>query len=150
MEYKQGEELREFSHLYKELSNVYHSISLKLGLSDSAFDILYTICTLGPGCSQTEICEWVSLSKQTINSSIRKLEGEGYIRMERGKGRALHIHLTESGHALAQEKILPVIQMENDAFRKMTSEESQAFLRLTRKYLAGMREEAVRRFGIER
>ncbi|MFR1493246.1 MAG: MarR family transcriptional regulator [Eubacterium ventriosum] len=43
-----------------------------MGLSDSAFDILYSIVDLGDGCSQSDICKYSCLSKQTVNSSIKK------------------------------------------------------------------------------
>ena len=52
MEENQGQELREFNRLYKKLEELYHSLSLRLGMSDSIFSILYTICELGDGCSQ--------------------------------------------------------------------------------------------------
>ena len=76
-----GQELREFNRLYKRLDDLYHSLSLKMGMSDSTFIILYTIAELGDGCSQKEICEQVSISKQTINSSIRKLEDRAFTHM---------------------------------------------------------------------
>ena len=50
-----GQELREFNRLYKRLDDLYHSLSLKMGMSDSTFIILYTIAELGDGCSQKEI-----------------------------------------------------------------------------------------------
>ena len=62
MEGSQGQELREFNRLYKRLDDLYHSLSLKMGMSDSTFMILYTIAELGDGCSQKEICEQVYVS----------------------------------------------------------------------------------------
>lgn len=140
MKYKQGEELREFSCLYKELEDLYHNIALKIGLSDSAFEVLYAVCALDDGCSQADICQLAFVSKQTINSSIRKLEREQMIYKTRGKGRTLHIHLTEQGRLFARKYIEPVIHMENAAFRRMDQAESREFLRLTRKYVDGIRQ----------
>ena len=37
-------DMKRYNHLLKELDTVYHEMSLKLGLSDSAMIILYTIC----------------------------------------------------------------------------------------------------------
>lgn len=144
MENKQGEELREFSSVYKELDDLYHSLAWNQGLSDSAFEILYTVCVLGDGCSQKDICEWSYVSKKTINSSIRKLKEEDYIYLERNVGRTLHIHLTEKGKQAAAEKIEPVIRLENEAFRKMGTEQSREMLRLIRKYVELFREETCR------
>lgn len=138
----QGEEMREFSCMYKELDDLYHSIALKVGLSDSAFEVLYAVCVLGDGCSQTDICEQAFVIKQTLNSAIRKLERERMIYKTKGKGRTLCIHLTEQGRIFVKQHIYPVIQMENDAFRHMDKEESRELLRLTRKYLESIRKEA--------
>ena len=60
----------------RDWDDLYHSLSLKMGMSDSTFIILYTIAELGDGCSQKEICEQVSISKQTINSSNPEAGGK--------------------------------------------------------------------------
>lgn len=140
---KLDKELTEYNRLYKELEKLYHEIALKTGLSDSAFLVLYTICEIGDGCSQTEICTQVSISKQTINSCIGKLEKQGYISMAQGKGRTLPIHLTEYGRRFVQKKIYPVIQMEHQVFKKLEKKERQELLRLSRKYVDIFREESL-------
>ncbi len=127
--------LKEYNHIYKETNRIYHDIALKLKLSDSAFDILYAICQLGDGCLQRDICSLSATSKQTINSSIRKLEREGHIILKPGKGRQMHIFLTETGMELAKERIFPVIEIENKVFDSLTEEESRELLRLSRKYI---------------
>lgn len=48
--------LQEFNRIYKKSNEIYHNIALQLGLSNSAFDILYSICELGDGCLQKDIC----------------------------------------------------------------------------------------------
>ena len=45
-------EMKRFNHLLEEIDAVYHEMSRRLGLSDSAMIILYTICDLG-GTSET-------------------------------------------------------------------------------------------------
>ncbi|MGI6070051.1 MAG: MarR family winged helix-turn-helix transcriptional regulator [Blautia sp.] len=142
MDLEQSQQLKEYSRLYRETDALYHEIAWKLGLSDSAFSILYSICELGDGCLQKDICELYSISKQTVNSAIRKLEKEGVLYLAAGKGKDKHILLTEGGRRLVQEKILPVIAMENSVFEEMTSEESRELLRLTRKYIVELREKS--------
>ena len=44
--------LKEFNRIYKRTNEIYHDIAFRLGLSDSAFDILYSISELGDGCLQ--------------------------------------------------------------------------------------------------
>ena len=114
--------MKEFNRIFKECNHIYHDIALKLGLSDSGFDILYTLCEIGDGCLQKDICDATMLSKQTIHSSVQKLAKDGYLSLQPGKGRDLHIHLTSAGKALMEEKITPAIQTENIAFTDMSKD----------------------------
>lgn len=136
------QERKEFNRIYKEVDDLYHEIARKLALSDSAFDILYTMCELGDGCLQRDICQISFISKQTINSSIRKLEREGYLTLRPGKGRDMHLFLTEQGRRAVDEKICPVMEMEREAFFGMEAEQRQLLLALTRDYMARLREGA--------
>lgn len=138
----QKNELKKFNCLYKQLDELYHEIALKSGLSDSAFAILYTIVELGDGCLQTEIAEHNSISKQTIHTSVKNLEKKGYLSFQRGKGRDMHIYLTEMGRKLTEEKILPVFEMENSIFAEMPQEERKQLLALMEKYVGMFREKS--------
>ena len=134
--------MKEFNRIFNEYNHIYHDIALKLGLSDSGFDILYTICDIGNGCLQKDICEATRLSKQTVHSSVCKLEKDGYLFLKPGKGRNMQIFLTPSGNTLIEEKIAPAVQAENLAFTHMTEEEQGEFLRLNKKYAEGLRKYA--------
>ena len=52
MDVKERNELKEFNMLYKEVDELYHRIALEIGLSDSAFFILYSIAEFGDVCLQ--------------------------------------------------------------------------------------------------
>ena len=88
---------------------------------------------------------WWSLAagvcRQTINSSIKNLEEKGIISLEKGKRREQHLYLTPKGQALVQEKIVPVVEMENRIFAAMEPEESRELLRLTKKLVSLYRKE---------
>lgn len=142
MEFQPCKELEAFNLLYKEMDDVYHEIALQLNLSDSAFNILYTICTIGEGCLQRDICNASFISKQTVNSSIKKLEQSGILTLTSGKGRDMHLHFTAAGKALAEEKIFPVIEMENQTFLEMPQKERQQLLGLSEKYVTRLRKNA--------
>lgn len=142
MEFRPSKELESFNLLYKEMDDLYHDIAMHLNLSDSAFDILYTICMLGDGCLQRDICNVTYISKQTVNSSIKKLEESGILNLTPGKGRDMHLHLTTAGKALAEEKIFPVIEMENRAFSELLPEERQLLLTLSEKYVKHLHKNA--------
>ena len=118
-------------------SNVPSSRSLaidKAVKTDSAFLILYAIVELGRGCTQKEISQMYYMSKQTINSSVKNLEKSGYIEFRQDKGNNKRIFLTPAGEKLVEEKITPVINIENDIFADMTPDESRGLLVLTQKY----------------
>lgn len=130
-------ELKEIDSLYKELDELYHIMTLKVGISDSAFQILYTIASLGDGCSQKDIARLYYTSRQTINSSTKKLEKEGYIQLLKVEGeRDKKLFLTEAGKLLVEEKIYPIIQLENQVYEDMEPEELKDYLRLTRKCIS--------------
>lgn len=131
----------EYNHLYKELEDLYHDVSLNAKLADSVFDIFYGIFELGDGCLQRDICQTSFLSKQTINSAIRKMEQNGWIRLIPGKGRSMQIFLTDSGQNIMQEKIYPIVDAENAAIATLTPEECRQMLLLHRKYAAALKNE---------
>lgn len=130
--------LKEFNRIYKKTNEIYHDIALRLGLSDSAFDILYSISELGDGCLQKDICNATCIPKQTIHSSIRQMEKSGYLTLSFGKGRSMHITLTDLGKNLLERTIYPVMQMEGEAFHCMTDEECQQMLALFGKYIQAL------------
>ena len=77
--------LKEYNHIYKEANEIYHEAARRLHLSDSAFEIFYTIFEMGDNCLQRDICKASCMPKQTVNSSIRKLQTDGYLTLSPGK-----------------------------------------------------------------
>ena len=140
MKVHQGKDLRKYNELYRETDSLYHAIAVKSGLSDGAFWILYTICEYGDGCLQKDICNAFYVSKQTVHSAIRRLQEDGYLYLEAGKGRDKHIHLTEQGERLVEEKIAPVIVAENAVFDRMEAGERAKMLRQMEEYMRMLRE----------
>lgn len=134
MKIHQEYEVQQFNRLYKELDDIYHEIALAIGISDSALAVLYVVCTLGDGCLQKDICREAYVSKQTISSSVRNLERNGFLYLEKS-GRDKHICLTEKGRQFVERKIRPVVDMENGAFLEMEPEERAEFIRLSQKYV---------------
>lgn len=130
-----------FNKFYKEINDIYHEIALNAGLSDSSFDILYSIFELGDGCLQSDIRKISFLPKQTINSSIHNLEKKGYIYFSNGTGRAKHINLTDEGKILIREKIYPIIKCENNSFSLLTEHEQTFVLNIFDKYIHSLRTE---------
>ena len=132
-----------------EIDEFYHELALGQGLSDSAFAVLWSILELGEGCTQRDICRQFFLSKQTVHSSVRKLEREGILSLLPGEGREVRVCLTDRGRDLAREKVLPVMEAERDASASISPEEWRTMMRLGERWLAGFRAAAAERLRKE-
>lgn len=135
MEHIESRRLERFEVLCNEIDGVYHNIAVKLGLSDSAYEILSVIWNIGEGCCQTDICRYICMNKQTVNSSVKQLVKKGVIYFRAGKGRESGIFFTEAGRAFAEKKIGPIAEAENDIMEALTPEEYEELMRLSQKYL---------------
>lgn len=132
--------LKRFDHLTNEIDAAYHEAALRLGLSDSALMILYTICTFGSSCLLRDINRLSGVSKQTINSALRRLEADGVVFLETLDGRKKRVCLTEKGMELADRTAVRLIKIENDIFSSWPKKEREMYLELTQKYLDHFRE----------
>ena len=124
----------EYTYLSGEINALYHEAAVKMGLSDSAQNILYVICEKGQSCPQSEISRLTGISRQTINSAIGKLKKDDIVYVQQGQGRNTIICLTEKGKKLAAEKIYPLFEIENKIWNEWTIEEQEQNLSLTKKY----------------
>ncbi|MBY0758187.1 MarR family transcriptional regulator [Drancourtella sp. An177] len=123
-----------YTYLAGEINALYHEAAVKMGVSDSVQNILYVICEKGDRCLQSDISKLTGISRQTINSAIRKLEKDGIVYLEQGKGRNTIVCLTEKGKQFASEKIYPLYEIENKIWNEWTAEEQEQYLLLTQKY----------------
>lgn len=126
---------QEACRLHKEEDGLYHRLARHFGLADSSLWILYVLeASQGP-VTQTELCGYLSLSKQTVNSGLKQLEQEGYIQLTDGPGRKKYLRLTAQGSRLSARTVRPVLEAEERAFLGLTEEERAGLLALERKYL---------------
>lgn len=140
MEHNFSKIMKRCNHLFGEIDAVYHEISRKLGISDSAMDILYTICDDGDSCPLQDICRRSGLSKQTVNSAIRKLESQGILYLKPANSKSKNVCLTEAGKQLARQTAMKVIKIENDIFASWTEKDIQKYLELTEAFLIGLKD----------
>lgn len=134
-----SQDMKRYNYLLGELDATYHEASLKLGLSDSAMKILYAICDYGEGCMLQDICTSTGLSKQTINSSLRKLEAESILYLESVNAKSKKVILSEKGKELTQKTALRLHQMENEIFSSWNREEVKTYLDLTERFLVDLK-----------
>lgn len=133
-------QLERFNLLVSEIDGVYHDAALKMELSDSAMMVLYTICMHGGSCFLSDIVRMSGVSKQTINSVLRKLEADGILYLETCGARRKKVYLTEHGKGLAETTVHRLIAVENSIFDSWSEEEKKIYMDLTQRYLNALEE----------
>ena len=131
MHYLQAEQ---YTYLAGEINALYHEAAVKMGVSDSVQNILYVLWEKGGRCPQSEIARLAGISRQTIHSAVHKLEREGIVRLEQGRGHSTVVCLIGKGEKYAQEKVEPLFRIENQIWKEWSAEEQQQYLLLTQKY----------------
>ncbi len=135
-----NEELRNINYMTSEIDGLYHEAAVKMGVSDSVQSILYVLCTVNYRCLQSEIYKQAGISRQTINSAIRRLEEDGLVYLEPGHGRNTIVCLTEQGIRFARERIEPLYRIENEIFSEWEPQDVKDYLRLIRYYRDALKE----------
>lgn len=137
---KSEQKWRRFNYITNEINALFHEAALKMKMSDSEMLILYTICNEGNGCLLSEVYKTSGISKQTINSAVRKLEKEEIVYLKNVDGRSKKIFLTEKGQREMQGKVLRIIELENTIFGSWTEEEQELYVELTQRFESSFRE----------
>ena len=119
------ESARKYAYLSAEITSLYHEAAVKIGVSDTVLDILYVLCEQEGQCLQSDIFRLTGISRQTINSAIRKLERDGLAYLKQGEGRNTLVCLTEKGRDF---------QIENKIWSEWTVDEQERYLLFTQKY----------------
>lgn len=139
MQKKYLEILHRVNCLSYDLDSIYHQAARKLGVADSVLCVIYMVNEKGDGCPLYDIWNESGISKQTINSAIRKLEEEGILYLEQDKGKAKRIRLTENGKVFVQQTASKLVEAECNAFDGWTNEEVEMYLHLMEKYNGAFR-----------
>jgi DNA-binding MarR family transcriptional regulator len=135
-----SQSMKRFNHLTGEIGAVYHMASLRLGLSDSVMQILYTICDSGESCLLRDICRLTGLTKQTVNSAIRNLERDGIVCLEAVNSKSKRVKLTQQGMYMVDKTTVRLINAENEIFDSWSDEDVKQYLFLTERYLNALKE----------
>lgn len=129
-----SQHMKRCNHLQGEIEAAYHEAALKFGLADSTQFILYTICYLGDQCLLSEVVRMTGISKQTINSAVRKMEKEGVIRLAAATSKTKKIVLTEAGAALAEKTVLRLLKAEDEIFASWSEADVEKYLELNERF----------------
>ena len=106
----------------------------KLGLSDSESMVMYMLYDIQEPLTQSDIVKATGLSKQTLNSAIRKLEKEGIIILEKLNEKSKKIVMTDKGQVLIEQKMKPLVDMEDRVLASWTEEDRRKYLELIEKF----------------
>ncbi len=133
--------IHRINYLNTELDALYHHASLKLGLTDSASIVLYTIYDNGENCMLSDIYKQSGVSKQTVNSAIRNLEKKHIIYLEQHSGRTKKVVLTDAGREFVKKTVARLFDAEAAVFASWSEEEINAHIGYMEKYIDSFREQ---------
>ena len=131
--------VRRYNYMISEINAIYHDLAVRTGLSDSAQSVLYAICESGEKCLQSDIYKQTDVSRQTINTAIRRLEKDGLVYLEQGQGRNTIVCLTEAGRAFTNQKVRPLLKLEDEILSAWAEQELNLYLELTERYRDALR-----------
>lgn len=131
------EEVRNHVNQYCKLRDVqfaaYEMYARKYNLTAKELFVLDIIWFAPDGCLQSEICDRLSATKQTVSAIIKKFWKLGYISLTESEAdrRNKIVRFTESGKAYTGKIISPAANAEIDAMAEMDSRDIAELVRLT-------------------
>ncbi len=128
------------NRFYEEIDELYRGVIKRSKLSCSAFDILYALYEQD-GRRLLDLGKASFLSKQTLASSVKRLEEEGLVCTRSQSRRYVEVFLTDKGHACIEESILPVIRAEIRAIDTLGPKDQMLIRDLAGRYAAALRKE---------
>ena len=121
---------------FQNMDNAYEAYAKSKGLTYLSLMVLDVIYALGDGCTQKQISEDTHYPKQSINLVVKSFLEDGIIELrelpENRKNKG--ITLTEKGHQLCDEVIVPLLRQEEAVMLEMSEQESAELLRLVELY----------------
>lgn len=139
-----GKEINDLVNAYCRLRDrqtaAYERCAKMHGLTVNELFVLDILWFAESGCTQREICDRLSLNKQTINAIVARFINKGFVSFSevRSDRRNKCISLTASGREYARHIIPPAADAENLAMADMSSEEAEMLVRLTTAFTENM------------
>lgn len=135
--------LAEFNRAHKRMSVIYHNYARKVGMSDAAFWLMYSLYEKGGPCTQPELCSSWFFAPQTINTALKSLERQGLIEMSMmpNSKKNKQFFFTETGRRLAEQQIVPLVLAEEQSFLRLDEQERNMLMEITQKHITMLEEE---------
>lgn len=134
MESNFNEMMYRMNCLAADLDSLYHQAAKKLGVSDSVMIVLYFLYENNGIALLNDIRKTTGISKQTLNSALRKLENERIIFLEQKNGREKLVYLTSQGKEYAKQTAAKLFNAECHVFEGWTPDEIQQYLYFMEKF----------------
>jgi len=127
----------------KEMNSLYHIAAGKSGIADGEICIWSTLLSAEEDYSQQDLCELLSLPKQTVNSLISSLSKKGYVFLEHVPGTRNRkiIRLTDEGRDYGQSRVMWIFEAEQKAMEETDPAEVQACISMLEKYIQNLKKE---------
>ena len=140
------QQLQTLNRLYKESEHIYSRLASKLGMTDTAFWVLYAIIHSEEPLTQNDLCGDFFFPVQTIHSAINNLRRDGLLELQviPGTKNRKAILLTEKGKIFAADTISQADEIEKNAFLRFTEEEREMYLSLFRRHIEYLKSEEKR------
>ncbi len=119
----------------KKQEDAYHGYAVRNNVSDSFLFLMYVFHEDGDGLTQAEIGQILNLPKQTVNSSLKKMEKEGIIRFlaDGSDKKKKRVYLTQTGREQMTALIEPLVEAENRAYESLGKEAASLLADLCRR-----------------
>lgn len=143
VDFEINDKVKQLNAMLSAIDGVYQELLKAKGVSDSEYIVMFAIKELGEGCSQKDIADNSNVSKKTINSTIKKLQKEGYIELKLGKYPNMHIYLTELGEEYMENNIMPILEVENKIVDGMSEDEFEFLTACFERYIGKFKKHVV-------
>lgn len=144
------EKVREYVNQYCSLRDIqyvaYELYARKHNLTAKELFVLDIIWFSEDGCMQSEICERLSATKQTISAIIKKFRKQGYLSLTESETdrRNKIIRFTDAGIKYVKNIIPPAAAAEIDAMAELPEKDIAELVRLTTLFSDYMRKGLVK------
>lgn len=135
--YMNREEVRAYVNQYCKLRDIqyaaYELHAKKHNLTAKELFVLDLVWFAEGGCLQSEICERLSATKQTVSAIIKKFWKQGYLSLTESETdrRNKIVRFTEAGKKYAGKIIPPAANAEIDAMAQLAEEDIIELVRIT-------------------
>ena len=126
--------LARYNQLCRGYDDIYRQAALEAGISFVPYYILLMLCCSDQPLTQSDIQKRSFYPKQTINSAVMRLQDLGYLELL-PQGQRKILTLTDTGKAFCNQRVLPVLDAEQESFMELSLQEQEQLLLATEKHI---------------